>query len=253
MAAGDNIRNGSIQIIDQGGQPTWIPGATTGPQFAKELSTSSFWYYDFTNTTWINIDLDFNDVYTGEIISDNQTSLKAILQELEAAIVATQATIQNDGNHTFVVSANAIEDVEPTTTQVPSPEEGDTAAKSLSSQKIEHWSYDGTAWTKAFTVDYSDVNIPVETVSDTDTIALVLDGVTGDLTANLKIDSTQDGAYQITQTSNGIRVTRQTLQEFDTEAAAIAALGSGAAYCLTINNLENVTTMGLRGPVFYTP
>jgi hypothetical protein len=151
MAAGDNIFNNAISTITAGAQPSWTPTGTQSA-WAREEDTSSIWYW--TGATWINIDLDFVRTYTGTVLTDNDSSLGDQLQALETAIEA----IILDGNHTYVSRAGSTQNAEPTSGEVASPDNGDTADVYLQTAEIlEKWAYDGTSWSKVISIDLSAV------------------------------------------------------------------------------------------------
>lgn len=149
MAAGDNLFNNAISTITAGAGPTWTPTGTQSA-WAREEDTSSIWYW--TGSAWVNIDLDFVRTYTGTILTDNDSSLGDQLQALETAI----AGIVQDGNHTYVSRAGSTQNAEPTSGEVSSPEDGDTADVYLQTAEIlEKWAYDGTSWSKVISIDLS--------------------------------------------------------------------------------------------------
>jgi hypothetical protein len=129
--------------------PTHAPTSSQSKLARLEDSLTMFYY---NGTGWLTIRLDAPESYTGNIIADNAT-LGQALQSLESAIEA----ITLDGNHTPIVRATATEDVEPTSAEVPTPIKGDTADISLTNAKVEKWVYGVSSWTKAFTLDYTDV------------------------------------------------------------------------------------------------
>lgn len=247
MAAGDIIYNQGISIIEAGSQPTWTPIANQS-QWAKEANLPIFWYFD--GAAWQRLSFDFNRTYTGSILNDTNTDLGDQLQLLETAIEAVQASINNDGNATNIVRTDAIEDVAPTAGEIATPEEGDTANVSLTSQKVEYWSYTGGAWAKAFVVDYSMVTIPVQTVADTNSIDLTL--ASNELSAALNLSATQDSEFALVESADGITLQRQTLPSYVSFAAAQAdaGLAAGDAFVLTVNNLDGVPSDGFSAPNF---
>ncbi len=149
MAAGDNLFNNAISTITAGAGPTWTPTGTQSA-WAREEDTSSIWYW--TGSAWVNIDLDFVRTYTGTILTDNENSLGDQLQALETAI----AGIAQDGNHTYVSRAGSTQNAAPTSGEVTSPQNGDTADVYLQTAEIlEKWAYDGTSWSKVISIDLS--------------------------------------------------------------------------------------------------
>lgn len=129
--------------------PTHTP-TTDQARLARLQDTLSFFFYN--GAAWVTCRLETKETYNGDIIPDN-ADIGTALQALEDAIEA----ITLDGNHTPVVRANAIEDVEPTSVEVPNPVNGDTADINLTSGKVEKWVYTGGAWSKSFVIDYNDV------------------------------------------------------------------------------------------------
>lgn len=57
-----------------------------------------------------------------------------------------------DGNDTPITRGDAIEDIEPTALEVPSPVSGDTASVFLTNGKLEKWLFT-TLWSKAYVLD----------------------------------------------------------------------------------------------------
>tara|TARA_R110001632_G_scaffold97335_1_gene203851 strand:+ start:190 stop:1212 length:1023 start_codon:yes stop_codon:yes gene_type:complete len=148
MAAGDNLFNNAISTITAGAGPSWTPTGTQSV-WAREEDTSSIWYW--TGAAWVNIDLDFVRTYTGTILTDNDSSLGDQLQALETAI----AGIVQDGNHTYVSRAGSTQNVAPTSGEVSSPENGDTADIYLQTAEIlEKWAYT-SSWSKVISIDLS--------------------------------------------------------------------------------------------------
>lgn len=119
-------------------------------KLARLEDTFTFFYYN--GVAWLTIRLDSLETYSGNIIPDN-SDLGTALQALELAIEG----INQDGNHTPITRNNDTEDIEPTNIEVTSPLSGDTADINLTSGKLEKWVYNGSIWSKAFTIDYKDV------------------------------------------------------------------------------------------------
>ena len=140
--------NNAISTITAGAGPTWTPTGTQSA-WAREEDTSSIWYW--TGSSWVNIDLDFVRTYTGTILTDNENSLGDQLQALETAIAA----IVQDGNHTYVSRAGSTQNAAPTSGEVTSPQNGDTADVYLQTAEIlEKWAYTGS-WSKVISIDLS--------------------------------------------------------------------------------------------------
>lgn len=129
--------------------PTHTPAAGQA-RLARLEDTFTFYYHN--GTGWLTIRLDAPETYSGNIIPDN-SDLGTALQALESAIEG----ITQDGNHTPITRGNSTEDVAPTAAEVPNPLNGDTADVNLTSGKLEKWVYNGTAWNKAFVLDYNDI------------------------------------------------------------------------------------------------
>ena len=70
-----------------------------------------------------------------------------------------------DGNHTPVTRANATENVAPTAGEVPSPISGDTASVYLNNGILEYWVYNGSAWSKAYSVNSQTLSNALVTLS----------------------------------------------------------------------------------------
>jgi len=94
------------------------------------------------------------------------------------------------------------------------------------------------------------INVYVKSVANTNSIALSVNG-SGELTANVKRSASQDNNYNITESADGIKLTRQALTAYDTHAAAHAAVNVGESYILTKTNLEGVVSDGVSGPIFW--
>ena len=89
----------------------------------------------------------------------------------------------------------------------------------------------------------------IQSVSDTNSIDL--DVTSNDLTADLKIDPTQDNLNEITVSGTGVRITAQALNPYDSFADAQASgLAVGDAFVLSIDNIEGIPSDGVTGPVF---
>ena len=123
----------------------------TGNQATLARLNNSLTFF-FYNGSWNTVRLNAEETYTGNIIPDN-ANLGTALQSLENAI----ESIVQDGNHSYVARANAIEDVEPSNVEVPNPINGDTCDISLTSGKVEKWVFSTSSWSKSFTLDYKDV------------------------------------------------------------------------------------------------
>ena len=242
MAAGDLLRSRGISMIEAGAAPSFTP-TTNQSKWAKEEGNAKFYYFD---TSWKLIDLGFSKTYSGSILPTNSSELSDHLQALETAI----ESFTTDGNLTQISRSNSTEDVAPTSSEVPSPQDGDTANISLTSQKVEAWSYSSGTWTKNYVVDHSTVVIPIETVTDSNSVELLLTGT--DLTANIKTSSSQDNEFEIIELSDGIRITRQILPIFQSFSAAQVSVNidAGDAFVLSISNLEGIPSDGATGPVF---
>ncbi len=88
----------------------------------------------------------------------------------------------------------------------------------------------------------------ITSVADTNSIDLVETG--GALTANVKRSATQDGQFAITESADGLTLTKVALTAYDSHALADAAVAIGDSYLLTATNLEGVASDGNSGPVF---
>lgn len=90
-------------------------------------------------------------------------------------------------------------------------------------------------------------------VTDTNTIDLTLSGA-GALSANLRIDATQDANYTVTQSATGVRITENApAGPFNSFAlaAADASVIAGRRFFLSANNLEFVFSTGTAtGPLY---
>lgn len=242
MAAGDLLRSRGISMVEAGAAPSFTPTSNQS-KWAKEEGNAKFYYFD---TSWKLIDLGFSKTYTGSILPTNSSDISEHLQALESAI----ESFTTDGNLTQISRNNSTENVEPTNIEVVNPQNGDTANISLTSQKVEAWSYSSGTWTKNYVVDHSTVVIPIETVTSSNSVELLLSGT--NLTANVKTSSNQDNEFEITELSNGIRITRQILPIFQSFSAAQASvnINTGDAFVLSMSNLEGIPSDGVTGPVF---
>lgn len=122
MASGDIINNQAISMIEAGSQPTWNPVGNQS-KWAKEENSGKLYYYNSVNTTWNLIDLD----------------------------AISGASL--DGNDTPFTSSSATKGVAPTTTEVPSPINGDTASKFLIDGVLEKYVYISGSWSLAYTLE----------------------------------------------------------------------------------------------------
>lgn len=207
--------------------PTHTPSA--GQATLARLEDSMTFYY-YNGAGWLTIRLDSPEVFSGSIIPDN-ASLGAALQALEDAIEG----ITQDGNHTPITRSNGTENVAPTAEEVPNPLNGDTADINLTTGKLEKWVYNGTVWSKAFTLDYKDVtNLSYTSSSSSGTVVsstgdnAVIPAVTGSkaglslpahkvkldfltVTANIDLDALSTSvstALQNVTDSNSINLTK---------------------------------------------
>jgi len=90
----------------------------------------------------------------------------------------------------------------------------------------------------------------IKTATDTNSIDMVLTGTA--LSANVKLNSTQDAEYAVTIGASGLRITRTTPTVFATRALAQASgLAVGDAYFLSAANEEGLIALGTAGPKFY--
>lgn len=71
-----------------------------------------------------------------------------------------QPIIVNDGNHVLIFRPNLIENVQPTTSEIPTADlvDGDTAEIRLNSDRLEKWRYLGGSWVRQSVTDIG--NIP---------------------------------------------------------------------------------------------
>lgn len=86
----------------------------------------------------------------------------------------------------------------------------------------------------------------------TDTNSIDLSVTAQNITANLKLDATQDPNFQLTIGAGGTRITMQSLSSYASIAAAQAdgGLAIGKDYYLNIDNLDGIPTAGTGGPKF---
>jgi hypothetical protein len=84
-----------------------------------------------------------------------------------------------DGNLVNLTRNNATENVAPASGEVASPVNGDTAIVYLNNGKVEFWSHNGTAWSKAFVVDTTSVPDASETVKGKIEIATTAEAAAG--------------------------------------------------------------------------
>lgn len=123
------------------------------------------------------------------------------------------SSASGDGNHTPIVRANTIENVAPTTGEIPSPVSGDTASIYLTNGILEYWVYTGSSWSKAYSVTS-------QTIAD----ALVtLSGVTS--------GSTNLGSFPGTIITDNVTI-KQSLTELE------AALESAARTVADTNSID---------------
>lgn len=174
------LRSHGVLLVDA--IPTHAPTAEQA-RLARLENTLTFFVYN--GSAWVTIRLDAPETYTGNIIPDN-VSLGVALQSLETAIEA----ISQDGNHELISRGNATEDVAPTAGEIASPVNGDTADVLLSNGKVEKWAYTGGSWTKAFTIDYTDVTNLAYTASATQGVVTSSNGTDATIPA---VDNTNAG------------------------------------------------------------
>lgn len=145
--------------------PTHEPTSSQA-RLARLQNTFTFYYYDGA-LPWKTLNLDFLGPYTGNIITDNSTSIHTMLQDLETAIGGVASI---DGNlHTVVRTVDAPEPVpgegvEPTIVEI-LPEDltnGDSAIiyyKKTNGDNwgfYERWVYQNDAWSLVIFIDFSD-------------------------------------------------------------------------------------------------
>ena len=75
------------------------------------------------------------------------------------------SSASGDGNHTPITRPNATENVAPTAGEVPSPVSGDTASVYLTNGILEYWVYNGSAWSKAYSVNSQTLSNALVTLS----------------------------------------------------------------------------------------
>jgi hypothetical protein len=99
------------------------------------------------------------------------------------ALIKTVNPTTLDGNDTHVLRANATTNVAPTSIEVPTPMNGDTAKVRLTNGVVEFWKHNGTAWSLDFSTDKATVGygttIPTTQPTDrvNDTFVRTSDGV----------------------------------------------------------------------------
>lgn len=111
------LRSHGILLVDA--IPTHTPTAQQA-RLARLEDTLTLYYYN--GTSWVTVDLD------------------------------AVASIDPDGNDTPIVRGDAVTGVAPTAGEVTSPVSGDTASVFLTDGQLEKWSYNGTAWSLAYTL-----------------------------------------------------------------------------------------------------
>ena len=105
---------------------------------------------------------------------------------------------------------------------------------------LEKWIYD-TTWTKAFSINYADITI-------TDTNSIDLEKVGANISATLKISSTQGNNITVTIEGDGLRVVKTKPTGYLSRAAATAALGANKEFTYLAANLDGAS----RGTVAWT-
>ena len=128
-----HIFNRAIYILDADTAPTFNPGAEGGHVAA--VKGTSIVYFHTSDTSWTRVNIG----------------------SLAGA----------DGNHVPIARGDAIENIAPTSGEIPSPASGDSASVYLTSGKLEYWVYT-TVWTKAYVLQ-ADLasNLAVGTVTST--------------------------------------------------------------------------------------
>lgn len=187
-----NLAGNGFLLVDA--IPTNTPTGNEAT-LARLKDTLTFYVYD--GVAWQTVRLDAPTTYSGTIIPDNVT-LGVALQSLETAIAAVSGA-GGDGNHANIVRGNATENVAPTAVEVSSPELNDTVDILLTSGKLEKWSYNGTAWNRAFILEFN------TDVSDTDSIDLSK-SASGVISALLRLSATQGDGMTVSIQSDGLRV-----------------------------------------------
>lgn len=161
-------------ILTVSALPTHEPTSSQA-RFARLQNTFTFYYYDGT-LPWKTLNLDFLGPYTGNIITDNSTSIHTMLQDLETAIGGVASI---DGNlHTIIRTTDVqppipsilpYTPVAPTVGTVPAQEintgdltNGDSAIIYFVKTNgdnwgfYERWVYQSNAWTHVIFIDFSD-------------------------------------------------------------------------------------------------
>jgi len=114
-----HITNKALYMLNADIAPTFNPG--TGGGVANVIGSSGVFYFHTTGTTWVRYNL--------------------------AALSGA------DGNPTPVVRTNSTAGIAPTSTEVPSPVDGDSANISLTNGILENWVRVLGAWVIAYTLE----------------------------------------------------------------------------------------------------
>jgi hypothetical protein len=206
--------------------PSHTPGVGQAT-LARLDGSMTFWSY--YSGTWNKFDLYFPSTFTGNIIS-NDANIGTALQELETAVGA----IVSDGNHSIIVRADAIVDVDPTNVEVPSPLNGDTAAVYLTDGTAEYWVFT-TVWTKAYS---QSIATPLfSTIADTNSIDLTL--VAGELKGDVRL-ATPNANIALSIVSGGLLVAESKPTAYASRSAATTALGANKKFIYTVDNTDGV-------------
>lgn len=103
-----------------------------------------------------------------------------------------------DGRNFLASRSNATANVEPTSTEVPLPKSGDTAAIYLNSGNIEQWFHNGAAWSLVYTIN--------PTTLDGNTVFVArTTATTGAAPTNTEVVAPANGDTAIVFLSNGLR------------------------------------------------
>lgn len=116
----------------------------TQENILKRLDQPQPFTFEEVDANWNELDLRTRYAVNGY---NSISELGVKLAALEAAFSAAEG---NDGNHVPIDRNDEIENVAPSSSEVPNPENGDTADINLNDKILEKWSFVSNAWVKAF-------------------------------------------------------------------------------------------------------
>jgi hypothetical protein len=249
-------------MLDADASPGFQPASRDGGMALVE-GTAIIWWHQ-SGTTWNKIDLSTLAGADGNVHTVNRTGnatgVVPTVGEIPVAINGDIANVFNSGDGTLEIYTynGTIWTLWQTIT---SDKLSSLALGTLTATTVPITNTNGTGVTLvAATVTEAgvmtaqnvvDLAAAAKSVTDTNTVDLTL--AAGALSADLKIDATQDANYTVTQSATGTRLTQLAKKgPFNTHALAAvdADVIAGREYYLAVTNLEGVVSAGSKGPFF---